>query len=389
MNELSNYYLIQPWFYSPGHPATSLVRTYRAIRSFLPVKTIVYLPQNGNLSEHLKNCSAECHSIEISCSNWLEKSLGTLASGTWASVAYLARSNQNINLENLFFLDANLYILGLAILWFRIRPQRLNVLCMVGPEFFQRNQIDKIVKFTLVKKLFQYPFFFLFLRTPELAISWQKEFPDFTDRIDYLPSLELNDIESTSIALTSDRKFSSSPHPVFLVSGQIRPEKSIERLATIFAEEKFFAQLRIAGAIIDSQITEHLDRYQAHPNISVIDRFLNESEIAEEFERADYNVMLYDPWDDRMESAMLFMSLRYRLPVICYDTGWLGNQVEEQGLGWVLSKSKKENLKDFLQTVPRPNSSQYLQAIDNLQRCLTQYSSRENIELFLSKLAWQ
>jgi hypothetical protein len=63
--------------------------------------------------------------------------------------------------------------------------------------------------------------------------------------------------------------------------------------------------------------------------------------------------------------------------------------VIEQGLGWVLNKSKPENLKDFLQTVPLPNSPQYLQAIDNLQRCLTQYSSRENVELFLSKLAWQ
>ncbi|GCA80680.1 MAG: glycosyltransferase [Microcystis aeruginosa LG13-03] len=386
--KLSNYFLIQPWFYSPGHPATSLLRTYRAIKKFVVVNVVVYIPKDGILSEHLNNCTTELQAIQISGSTWLENLVGTLAAGSWMSVSYLARHQKNINTLNIFFLDANLYILCLAIKLFKIRPDRLNVLCMLGPDFFQRNTLDKIFKFTLVKEILKYDFFYLFLRTQELANSWKEELPEFACKINYLPSLELNDIEISSVENNNHKKPQAAKPIVFLVSGQIRPEKSIEQLVRIFAGNNFPAQLRIVGSIIDTKLKEFLNQYTSHDKIYIKDHFLNEQEMFAELHNSSYNVMLYDPWDERMESAMLFMSLKYQIPVVCYDSGWLGNHVKQKNLGWTIAKNKKEHLAEFLATIPRPDSPEYLRVGENLKKWLVHFSSKENIELFLSKLGW-
>jgi glycosyltransferase involved in cell wall biosynthesis len=253
-------------------------------------------------------------------------------------IDFSINNSDNINTLNIFFLDAILYFLCLAIKLFKIRPDRLNVLCMIGPDFFQRNTLDKIFKFTLVKEILKYDFFYLFLRTQELANSWKEELPEFACKINYLPSLELNDIEISSVENNNHKKPQAAKPIVFLVSGQIRPEKSIEQLVRIFAGNNFPAQLRIVGSIIDTKLKEFLNQYTSHDNIYIKDHFLNEQEMFAELHNSSYNVMLYDPWDERMESAMLFMSLKYQIPVVCYDSGWLGNHVKQRNLGWTIAK---------------------------------------------------
>jgi hypothetical protein len=74
--------------------------------------------------------------------------------------------------------------------------------------------------------------------------------------------------------------------------------------------------------------------------------------------------------------------------VVCYDSGWLGNHVKQRNLGWTIAKNKKEHLAEFLATIPRPDSPEYLRVGENLKKWLVHFSSKENIELFLSKLGW-
>jgi glycosyltransferase involved in cell wall biosynthesis len=392
--ESSEYLLIQPWFSTPGHPAMSLVRTYRATKSSVNSKVVVYLPKSFNISKQLDDYVSECNAVKISSSAWQEYLFGTLATGSWACINHLAQSRNTGTQSFVFLLDANLYILCLALSFFKVDPERLDVLCMVGPEFFQSSYAEKLVKWNLVKRLFYYKFFRLFLRTPELAESWKEELPDFKHKIDYLPSLELQDInieefkiyiqKNSCLAATGDKT-----ERIYLVSGQIRIEKSIEILIKTFAQLSSFEKLRIFGAVTDRKVSEIIESHKSRLNIIVRNEFLTESEMAAEFSNAHYNLLLYNPWDHRMESAMLFMSLKYNLPVVCFNNGWLGDRVVNEGLGWTIELNQLSNLKDFLISLPLPNSNAYKVICSNISKSLIRYSAMENTDIFLRKIGWK
>jgi glycosyltransferase involved in cell wall biosynthesis len=251
---------------------------------------------------------------------------------------------------------------------------------MVGPEFFKKKYLDEKIKWSLVISLFSYSSFHLFLRTPELANSWKATLPEFSDRIDFLPSLELHSETQEVYSFKPGLK-------KFLIAGQIREQKSIKSLVKLFSHSNNLGQLRIAGKFIEAELKSSVQKY-FHDNISVSDNFLTESEMIQEFLSAHYNLMLYHPWDDRMESSMLFLSLKCCVPVIAFEGGWLGDRVIDEGIGWTIPRTEKEQIDEFLQSLPIQDSEEYQKVIHNMKSCYVRWTSSEVIDLFLQKLGW-
>jgi glycosyltransferase involved in cell wall biosynthesis len=382
------YFLVQPWFVSPGHPAQSLLRTYRSISPLVDVKSLVFLPKDINLDPYLLElielCSAD---IILPDSSWEHKLFGTLAAGTFSSIRYLEQYRNEGKELKVFFLDANLYVLSMFLNIQTIKFDRLDVLCMVGPEFYQRTWPEYLSKWLLVKKLFDLPYFHLHLRTEDLAHDWKKLFPHIGSRIGYLPSLELQNSEFTNKTVVSG-KINIVLERKFLIVGQIRPQKSVLKLFNLFYSYPSMGKLTIAGKIVENSLQSMLSSRTVE-NVTILDRFLTELEIKKLFLSANYNLMLYENWDQRMESAMLFESIKYGCPVVAYRGGWLGTKIVQEGLGWVISRNKTDfELFEGIQQLPSPCSNEYNQVLINLEKCHQKWSSEDLVKEFLNCLSW-
>ncbi|MEO0272133.1 MAG: hypothetical protein ABIM30_03460 [candidate division WOR-3 bacterium] len=372
--KMMKYLIVQPWFIEPGHPAQSLINTYRSIKSKfqININVIVYVPQKTSLKKHLKNYILECNAEVISSSL---KIIDTLFVGTIATVRAICKKNYDKDAK-IFFLDANLYVLSLALKFYKIKPKKLDVLCMCSPEFYKKN----IFKWFLIVDLFGYQYFNLFLRTPELADSWRRELPMFANRIDYLPSLELINTQPAE----NKKKYNSK---TFIIAGQIRYGKCVEYLTNLFLTHPYLGNLRIVGKIVNNYLNDFIQKRNGK-NIFIVNDFISENQLYDELQRSHYNLMLYDPWDERMECSMLFNSIKSSCPVIAFKEGWLGRQVTKHCIGWTLPKKEKANLLKFIESLPEPNSQEYKKIINNLQKCYDKWSSGQIVMEFINKLDW-
>jgi glycosyltransferase involved in cell wall biosynthesis len=384
-----HYFLVQPWFTDPGHPAQSLVRTYCAIRLHINPIVFIYLPSNLKLCPVLQEfkeiSSANC----VTGSVWLQRSLGTLASGTYLTVRRLFQVTQKRNDSHIFFIDANLYVLSVALTIYRLNAKRVDVLCMVSPEFYQRSLVETWTKWRLIKHLFRlYNNFHLHLRTHELCESWHQALPEFKPRISYLPSLELQDSQFIEIDRCSQATPTQRHLRRFLILGQIRPQKSVEQVVSTFIKFPLLGTLKIAGRIADSNLRSNLMEF-LQPHIEIEDQFLSIETIQRKFAETDYNLMLYLDWDNKMEASMLFESVRHGCPVVAYEGGWLGNTVANEKLGWLIPKSSRDNLGAVLDQLPSPNSQDYQRVLSSIKNCYFKWSSSSIVEEFLTGLNWK
>lgn len=72
----------------------------------------------------------------------------------------------------------------------------------------------------------------------------------------------------------------------------------------------------------------------------------------------DYLLILYDLWDKRIESAVLYFAARANRPVVVYGDSWSGRMVREFGCGVVAPVGHGETV-DLLRRIPCPGSAEY------------------------------
>jgi hypothetical protein len=96
-----------------------------------------------------------------------------------------------------------------------------------------------------------------------------------------------------------------------------------------------------------------------------INRFMSESDMLEQAAEQDYLLMLYDQWDKRMESAVLYLAARVNRPVIVYGDSWCGRKVREFGCGLIAPVVRQQAI-EFLRTIPRPGSIEYASLLDGM-----------------------
>lgn len=245
---------------------------------------------------------------------------------------------------------------------------------LMGPERIQRSRMAN----WLVRRFLSYSGVVLYLRTEELVDAWHEAFPFVpSTRIRYLPSLEIPD----------DGLIFPAPTPAeqlrFGVVGQIRRGKGIEYLVPLFQMNPQIGRLTVAGTF--NNLAERVALPMLHGFTGFTDAFLSEEDLLQQAVNQDYLVMLYDDWDSRMESAVLYLAARANRPVITYNRGWCGRQVRQFNCG-LLAPDDQSRLGDFLSALPHPGDTDYEDLLNGMGKFRAAHSGKDARTAFLNAL---
>lgn len=364
--------IIQPWFSTLGHPAQSLINTAKIISN---TPNIIYLisMQIGSNKFH------DSRSKLVQLGKVVEYPVNSPSTreGTWKALWYLRklayRQRQKIN--SVFFFDAHLVLL--AILWpltsFFLKIDRLSAINLMGPERIFRSKIAT----WFVRRFLKRTEVYLYLRTEELMLSWQESFPTVpTRKIRYLPSLEIPDTDVyPSPVADGEIKFG--------IIGQVRKGKGLEWIVPMFKSHDTIGKLTVAGSFNNDADRARMTQLQDFSGFN--DKYLSENELLFESAKQDYLLVLYEDWDSRMESAVVYLAARVNRPVIVYDDGWCGRIVRQFGNG-LLAPIERSSMPEFLSKVPRPGSVEYNNLLEGV-KLFRQANSGEAVrKAFLSAI---
>src|SRR5690606_2539289 len=158
----------------------------------------------------------------------------------------------------------------------------------------------------------------LYLRTEELAAAWRAAFPRLPEAaIRHLPSLELpeGDTQIVPPPMAGSLKFG--------VLGQIRHGKGLDWLIPIFQCNPGLGELTVAGTFNNPQDADSMAFLHGFGGFR--NEFLSDEAMLAMAREQHYLLILYDNWDIRMESAVLYLAARAGRPVLTYANGWCGN----------------------------------------------------------------
>lgn len=344
--------IIQPWFSAIGHPAQSLINMASAIGRDERVEYLVSRNDDSDFYldsvERLKTWGdVESYTVttQVGSSNTIR-----------ALFALWRLRMQGRQYQRIFFFDESLFVLALLwplfSLWFSV--DRLGVLHLFGPRMGRRGWVDRFVIGRFLKRR-EVKFY---LRTEEMAQAWRELYsPAASKKISCLPSLEIPDDERHDYPASYIDKLS------FCVIGQIRIGKGIEWLVPTFQKHPSLGKLTVAGEFASPSSREQLSVLGGFDGF--INRFMSEGDMLECAAGQDYLLMLYDFWDKRMESAVLYLAARVNRPVIVYGDTWSGRMVREFGCG-VEVPVDRDVIVDLLKSIPRPGSTEYAQLLKGM-----------------------
>lgn len=349
--------VVQPWFPEPGHPAACFTRFLRGLRHEANVRGLVFL-WSGQKADWQHEYLQTCHLETVRAPSLIRKLFGTLTVGTVVCLGRLYIGT--FETRAILFFDSQIHILALLACIFSHRFRRIDALVLKGPEESRSGLLGKCIKWPVLSTALAMGYIRLWVRTEELRDAWVRACPISTAPVGVLANL---DLLGTPLF---DRAVVPAAHRIFVIAGQIRPEKCVESLFNVFASNEDLGDLRIAGRIVCKRLASVLS--VAHNNIRVDDRHLSEAEMRECIAAAHYQLLLYRNWDNRMEAAMLFESVKAGTPIVCFQGGWLGRMCIEHGLGWTVSSDPTQDIRQVLMSLPIPGSIQYADACERLRR---------------------
>jgi glycosyltransferase involved in cell wall biosynthesis len=283
---------------------------------------------------------------------------------------------QGKKFNRIFFFDVHMALLAGSWCFFSpfLRPQRLSMIYLMGPERIKRS---KLVAWLTIR-LLQRKNVILYLRTEELVDAWHQTFPTVpAANIRYLPSLELPDI-SEPLTKPADNEVLK-----FGILGQIRQGKGLEWLVPLFLQDAELGKLSVAGAFnngAEAKILGFLNDFDGFKN-----GFLSDEEMLAIARQQHYLLMLYDNWDARMESAVLYLAARANRPVIAYGKGWCGRQIRQYQNGLIAPENQAE-IAEFVKAVPKPGSQGYDDLLAGVARFRRAHSPEALRERYLNEL---
>jgi len=347
--------IIQPWFCAIGHPAQSLNNLASAIGKDERVHYLV---------SHDIGASEYFLSSMKSLNRWGEvKSFVTTSqvapSNTVRALLTLWRMRfKGHQYKRIFFFDESLFELALwwPLFCFWYPVERIGVLHLFGPnlDMARRNWWARFV----IRRFLKRREVRFYLRTEELATTWRDAFNTVAaGQIRHLPSLEIPD----DVPPQYPKRFSDTL--AFGIIGQIRVGKGVEWLVPAFQKNAALGKLTVAGEFNMPQTREQLSVLSGFDGF--VNCFMSESDMLERAAEQDYLLILYDLWDKRMESAVLYLAARVNRPVVVYGDSWCGRMVREFGCG-VVAPVDHEATVDLLRRVPRPGSAVYAELLKGM-----------------------
>jgi len=338
--------IVQPWFSAIGHPAQSLINMASAIGRDEHVE---YLVSSGGDSEYFREEAERLKAWGKVESFAVTTPVGD--SNTVRALMALWRMRlKGRRYQRILFFDESLYIL--ALLWplvaLLLSTERLSVLHLFGPIVGRRNWLRRFI----ISRFLNRREVRFYLRTEEMTQAWRDVFRSVSSgHITYLPSLEIPDDEPRQYSKKSPDSLA------FGIIGQIRVGKGIEWLVPAFQNNATLGRLTVAGEFNMPQTREQLSVLNGFDGF--INCFLSENDMLERAGEQDYLLVLYDLWDKRMESAVLYLAARVNRPVIVYGDGWSGRMVREFGCG-VVAPIERKAIMALLRSLPRPGSAEYV-----------------------------
>ena len=97
------------------------------------------------------------------------------------------------------------------------------------------------------------------------------------------------------------------------------------------------------------------------------ERYFEDAELLGLTAAQDYIVVLYDHWDKRMESAVLYLAMRANRPILAYSEGWCERMIQEFGCGVSVARAGLD-LGAFLSALPLPGSAGYAALLGGVAR---------------------
>jgi len=352
--------IIQPWFSAIGHPAQSLINMASA---FGRDERVEYLVSSGGESEYFREAAERLRAWGEVESYDVTTPVGD--SNTVRALFALWRMRlKGLQYQRIFFFDESLFVL--ALLWplfsWWMPVERLGVLHLFGPIWGRRNWLRRFIIGRFLKRR-EVRFY---LRTEEMAQAWREAYGSVASgQISYLPSLEIPD------ELLQQYQIWHSDSLAFGIIGQVRVGKGIEWLVPAFQNGPSLGKLTVAGEFASPSSREQLSVLDGFDGF--INCFMTESEMLERAGEQDYLLMLYDKWDKRMESAVLYLAARVNRPVIVYGDGWCGRMVREFGCG-VVAPVEREAIVALLRSLPRPSSVEYAGLLKGMDAFRQAYS---------------
>jgi len=344
--------IIQPWFSAIGHPAQSLINMASAIGRD---ERVEYLVSSGGDSEYFREEMERLRAWGVVESYAVTTQVGD-SNTVRALLALWHMRLKGRQYQRIFFFDESLFVLALlwpvVSLWMPV--ERLGVLHLFGPIMGRRNWVKRFIIGLFLKRHEVR----LYLRTEEMAQAWRDAFRSVASgHISYLPSLEIPDDEPRQYARGNPDSLA------FGIIGQIRVGKGIEWLVPAFQSNAALGKLTVAGEFNTPQTRVQLSVLKGFDGFT--NCFLSESDMLERAGEQDYLLMLYDQWDKRMESAVLYLAARVNRPVIAYGDGWCGRMVREFGCGVVAPVDNSEAVQ-LLRRVPLPGSAEYAKLLEGM-----------------------
>lgn len=341
--------IIQPWFTAIGHPAQSLINMAAAIGKSECVDYLISSSNDLPISIHnsIKQLSSwgVVESYPVTASVGVQNTIGAL-------LKLLRLHLKGRKYQRILFFDESLFVLALFWPLFSIclSVERLGVLHLFGPELGRRQWFSRFIIGRFLKRREVS----LYLRTDELAQSWIGFYKKTAKkaRITTLPSLEIPD-DLVYECATNEQ---NSEQLRFGVIGQIRMGKGIEWLVPAFKGSADLGKLTVAGEFNVPETREQLSVLGDFDGF--LNCFMSEVKMLEVAAGQDYLLMLYDKWDKRMESAVLYLAARVNRPVVVYGDSWSGRMVREFGCG-VEAPVDRDATLDLLLRLPRPGSEEY------------------------------
>ncbi len=197
-------------------------------------------------------------------------------------------------------------------------------------------------------------------------MAWRTAFNTVASgQIRYLPSLEIPDEEPRQPPDIHAGTLA------FGIIGQVRVGKGIEWLVPAFQSNVTLGKLTVAGEFNMPKTREQLSVLNGFDGF--INCFMTESDMLGRAAEQDYLLMLYDQWDKRMESAVLYLAARVNRPVIVYGDSWCGRMVREFGCG-VIAPVDRDQILELLQQIPRPGSVEYAGLLKGMETFRQAYS---------------
>ncbi|MFZ5524813.1 MAG: hypothetical protein ACOY9D_12135 [Pseudomonadota bacterium] len=352
--------IIQPWFCAIGHPAQSLINMACAIGKDIRVE---YLVSNDNVPGFCQDSMDRLRAWGQVDSYHVKTPVGD--SNTFRALLALGRMRlKGRQYQRILFFDESLFILALFwpffSLWLPV--DRLGVLHLFGPKLGRRNLLERLIIGRFLKRREVK----LYLRTEEMAQAWRAAFRTVAkDQISYLPSLEIPDEEPRQY------KRNQSNNLAFGIIGQIRVGKGIEWLVPAFLSNVALGRLTVAGEFNKPQTRDQLSFLSEFEGF--INCYMSEYDMLERAADQDYLLMLYDIWDRRMESAVLYLAARVNRPVVVYGDSWCGRIVREFGCG-VEAPVDRDATIDLLSKLPLPGSAEYARFLKGMDAFRQAYS---------------